>query len=101
MPAYFDNPPGNKKRCFDFLWGHRLKGAGHLWGPDVLITAVRSKYNSTKWQMGLGGVLDILKRFLLYSLRVSFGLFLFPNLEGLCVLFSVRRLFPLLVECIP
>lgn len=51
--------------------------------------------------MGWGGVLDILKRFLLYSLRVSFGLFLFPNLEGLCVLFSVRRPFPSLVEYIP
>lgn len=52
MPAYFDDLQGNKKRCSDFLWGHRLKGAGHLWGPDVLITAVRSKYNSAKWQKG-------------------------------------------------
>ena len=101
MPAYFDDLQGNKKRCFDFLWGHRLKGAGHLWGPDVLIIAVRSGIIAPSGRRGRWGALDILKRFLLHSLRVSFGLFLFPNLEELCVLFSVRRPFPSLVECIP
>lgn len=51
MPAYFDDPHINKKRGLDLLFGHRLKGAGHLWGPDVVITAVRSKYDGAKWRI--------------------------------------------------
>lgn len=49
MTAYFDETQINKKRGLDLLLGHRLKGAGDLWGPDVVITAVRSKYDSSKW----------------------------------------------------
>lgn len=56
MPAYFDDPQGNKKMFLDLLLGHRLKGTGHLWGPDVLITAVRSKYDQSAmwWMQGVG-----------------------------------------------
>lgn len=58
MPAYSDDLHGNKKRGLDLLLGHGLKGAGHLWMPDVVITAVRSKYDSSKWWKGERRVRD-------------------------------------------